>query len=47
MADLCKARNIQVPVDAIDLLNRAKVYFMGADGKPVALQQVMVTWEEG
>jgi hypothetical protein len=47
LADLCKARGVQVPADQIDFLNRAKIYFLDGQGKAVSLASAMVTWEEG
>lgn len=44
--DLCRSRGIAVPADPLDLLNRARVYFLDDAGKPIALSKVMIAWEE-
>lgn len=45
-ADTCRARNIPVPTD-LDLLNRAHVVFVDLDDREVALDSVVITWDEG
>jgi len=45
-ADTCRARSIPVPTD-LDLLNRAHVVFVDIDDREVALDSVVITWDEG
>ena len=41
------SRGIQVPKDILDYQNRATVYYMAANGMPVDVDHVVITWEEG
>lgn len=46
LADMMRSRNVQVPSE-IDLMNRARVHFLDAEGHEVAVDAVLVVWEEG
>jgi hypothetical protein len=46
LADMMKSRNVQVPSE-IDLMNRARVHFLDTYGHEVAVDAVLVVWEEG
>ena len=47
LADICRSRGVQVPADPVDFLNRARVHFLDAQGRPVPIESATIIWEEG
>ena len=46
LRETCVARNIQVPSDPLDFLNRARVVFLDRYGRPIDVGAALVSWED-